>query len=200
MRLADADLLPFEFSNFAETVGKYVDELSKLADDMRTKTDELNLELREKTLEAASDPTKTYVPPKEKNAVPYLNISPLQNALAEIQKRSNEFGNALKESPVASFTPSQIESLDRILMHIERSLTSEKGLPRRPWFVHQVYAPGAYTGYGVKTLPAVREAIEQRNWKEAEDQVEVVASVLRNFSEQLGRAAAIVNEVRAAGK
>ena len=200
LRLADADLLPFEFSNFAETVGKYVDELSKLADDMRTKTDELNLELKEKTLEAVSDPTKTYVPPKEKDAVPYLNIAPMQNALAAIQQKSKEFGTAVKDLDPASLSRATIDSLDNILMHAERSLTSEKGLPRRPWFVHQVYAPGAYTGYGVKTLPAVREAIEQRNWKEADDQVEVVASVLRNFSEQLGRATAIVNEVRAAGK
>jgi N-acetylated-alpha-linked acidic dipeptidase len=200
LRLADADLLPFEFSNFAETVGKYVDELSKLTDEMRTKTEELNLEIKEKTIEAASDPTKVSVTPKEKKAVPYVNIAPLQNAVAELQLRSKEFGNAVKEMSPTSLSPPAIDSLDHILMHTERSLTSQKGLPRRPWFVHQIYAPGAYTGYGVKTLPAVREAIEQRNWKEADEQVEVVATVLRNFCGELERATRMVNEAKAAGK
>jgi N-acetylated-alpha-linked acidic dipeptidase len=77
---------------------------------------------------------------------------------------------------------------------VEQSLTRKEGLPRRPWFSHQIYAPGYYTGYGVKTLPGVREAIEQRNWKEASEQIEMVANVLEKYSDEIGRATKVVTE------
>ena len=63
-------------------------------------------------------------------------------------------------------------------MRAEQSLTRSEGLPRRPWFRHQIYAPGFYTGYGVKTLPGVREAIEQKNWTEGNQQIEIEAKVI----------------------
>ena len=81
--------------------------------------------------------------------------------------------------------------LNAILMQLERALTRTEGLPRRPWFVHHVYAPGFYTGYGVKTLPGVREAIEERLWPEAEEQIEVAAGLLRGLAAELDRAAAV---------
>ena len=85
----------------------------------------------------------------------------------------------------------QQKALDQILFKTERSLTRSEGLPRRDWFTHQIYAPGYYTGYGVKTLPAIREAIEQRNWKEAQEQIAVVAGTLDRFSAEIDRAAKI---------
>ena len=88
----------------------------------------------------------------------------------------------------------QQKELGKILYQTERTLTRKKGLPRRPWFKHHIYAPGFYTGYGVKTLPGVREAIEQRNWQEAEEQIPIVANVLTNFAEQINAATELVKK------
>jgi N-acetylated-alpha-linked acidic dipeptidase len=79
-----------------------------------------------------------------------------------------------------SLDPQMLAEINGLLIQSERALTSDAGLPGRPWYKHQIYAPGAYTGYGVKTLPAVREAMEQENWKQAEQQVPVVAKVLED--------------------
>jgi N-acetylated-alpha-linked acidic dipeptidase len=90
--------------------------------------------------------------------------------------------------------------LDDVLMKAERALTTTQGLPRRPWYVHQIYAPGYYTGYGVKTLPAVREALEQRQWKEAEQQMSVVAGAIEGFARELDRATALLGPDTAAAR
>ena len=82
--------------------------------------------------------------------------------------------------------------MNAILFKIERSLINEKGLPRRSWYKHQVYAPGFYTGYGVKTLPGIREGIEERNWKEAQDNIAVVAKTIEVYTNEVKQATAIV--------
>jgi N-acetylated-alpha-linked acidic dipeptidase len=87
--------------------------------------------------------------------------------------------------------PANAAELDRVLMHVEQLLTRDAGLPRRPWFRHQIYAPGFYTGYGVKTLPGVREAIEQKNWTEASQQIEIVSKVIDGYASEVERAAGL---------
>ncbi|MBI1803925.1 MAG: M28 family metallopeptidase [Ignavibacteriae bacterium] len=198
LRLANADVLPFEFTSFSETVGKYAKEVAKLADDMRDQTEELGKELREKSLKLSSDPKETYIEPKQKDQVPYINFAPLQNSLAILQQSAKNFDQAMKDvrDESATLPASAQKSLDEMLMTSERFLTREEGLPRRPWFTHQIYAPGYYTGYGVKTLPAIREALEQRNWKEAEEQVEIVAKVIEKFAGAIDKATRLVNEAK----
>lgn len=194
LRLANAEILPFTFSNFAETVAKYAKEVTKLADDLRDETVETNRRIRENTLEAVADPTKTYVAPAPQEDVPYLNFAPLQNAVAQLRHSSSAYERALHDFKATNqpMPEAAKKSLNGLLMKMERSLTRREGLPRRPWFVHQIYAPGFYTGYGVKTLPAVREAIEQRDWKEASEQIEIVAKVIAGFAEEVDRATAII--------
>ncbi|MDZ7362475.1 MAG: M28 family peptidase [candidate division KSB1 bacterium] len=196
LRLADQDVLPFEFMNCTETIAKYAKEVMKLADDMREETEELNRRLTDKTLEAVADPKETYVAPKPQAPVPYLNFSPLQNAVAKAQQSARSYDRAMNGLMAngKSLTAEKQKALNTILMNIERALTSSAGLPRRPWFTHQIYAPGFYTGYGVKTLPAVREAIEQRNWDEAEAQIVVVAQTLERFANEIERATAVLWE------
>ncbi|HYT82595.1 MAG TPA: transferrin receptor-like dimerization domain-containing protein, partial [Gemmatimonadales bacterium] len=80
-------------------------------------------------------------------------------------------------------------ALNAALLQTERALTSRDGLPRRPWYRHQIYAPGFYTGYGVKTLPGVREAIEQRHWKEADEQITRLAQTLAAETDAINRTA-----------
>ena len=186
LRLANADVLPFEFTDFAETVGQYGKEVLKLTENMREETGSMNQMIKDGTLLAAQDPKEVFVMPKPKADVPYLNFAPLENALAKLQESAKNYQTANKNKQVSPETQRQ---LDKILMNTERTLTSSAGLPRRPWFKHQIYAPGFYTGYGVKTLPGVREAIEQRNWKEAAEQIEIVSKTIENFAAEVDKAA-----------
>lgn len=177
LRLANADFLPFEASTLAETVARYLTDVTKLADRMRAESEEKNRLLRDRTMELAADPLKPFVAPKEDDAVPHLELAPLQNAVARLQKSARAF-DARKRPAAAS---------DRTVMRLERALSRDEGLPGRPWYKHHVYAPGFYTGYGVKTLPGVREAIEQRKWAEANAQAVILAGVLNRYAEMLER-------------
>ena len=190
LRLADADMFPFDFTSLADAVGKYVREVMKLADEIRDATQEENKMIKEKAFELAADPREEYVGPREKDPVPYLNFAPLQNALTSLQQRAKEFSSVVRELEERRIplSLSAHSTLDEILMKAERSFTRPDGLPHRPWFVHYIYAPGQYTGYGVKTLPGVREAIELRHWKEAEDQVEVVSKVIESYAREIQHA------------
>jgi N-acetylated-alpha-linked acidic dipeptidase len=203
LRLANADVLPFEFDRSAATIGRYADELIKLADDLRKEAEERNRRLDDKVFTAVDDPTQTWVAPKRLDTVPYLNFAPLQNAVAALKKSAAGYGKAWSAATQGGkMPPPDVQvRLDQVLMKTERALTRPEGLPRRPWFVHQVYAPGFYTGYGVKTLPAVREAIEQRNWQEAGEQIGIVAKVLEGYAREIDRATAVLGGTgTAAGK
>jgi N-acetylated-alpha-linked acidic dipeptidase len=194
LRFADADTLPLSFGDFADTVGRYVKEVTKLAEDTREEIAEKNRRVSDGTFRAVFDPTETYVAPKPEAPAPYLNFAPLQNALARLQGSAKNYQSALN-SPAAQqrlrSRQTQV-ALDEILQGVERSMTSAAGLPRRPWFRHQIYAPGFYTGYGVKTLPGVREAVEQHNWKEAEEQVTLVAGAIERAAAEIDRATALL--------
>ena len=181
LRLANADVLPFEFTNFAETVNGYATEVMKLADTMRDDTDNQNRIIANGMMKAVQDPTEVFVTPKPKVSVPYLNFAPLQNAAARLSTVAKGFVTA----SAVNFSASERAALDRVLFGSERHLIREQGLPRRDWFRHQIYAPGFYTGYGVKTLPGIREAIEQRDWKEAQEQIEVAAATIQRFVDQI---------------
>ncbi|MEP7149463.1 MAG: M28 family metallopeptidase [Acidobacteriota bacterium] len=182
LRLANAETLPFEFSNFAETVGQYATEVTRLVETMRDETRIFNQSISSGMLKAVQDPTETFLVPAEKSAVPFVNFAPLQNSLARLNESAKKYQDATKGKSSAS------AALDVALYKTERALTSSAGLPRRDWFRHQIYAPGFYTGYGVKTLPGIREAVEERDWKEAEKQIEIVANVLNGLSSDIDKA------------
>jgi len=192
LRLANADVLPLEFTTFADTLTRYLDELTKLAQTTRREVEDRNRLIRERAFEIAADPTRTYVSPKPEPTPPFLNFAPLQNAVARLQTRARNYDRAASSLPSDAPNASVREAaLDQSLMHIEQALILPEGLPRRPWFRHQIYAPGFYTGYGVKTVPGVREAIEQKQWAEATQQIEIVSKVIENYAAQVDRAAEI---------
>jgi N-acetylated-alpha-linked acidic dipeptidase len=183
LRLADADLIPLDFAAFAETVKRYAEEVEKLATDERNKILEQNKELEEGDQLAVADPTKTYVPPQHEAVPPYLNFAPLKNAvdaLAHSSERYEHAFNQAEQNGGAALAKESLATVNAKLIQSERALTAEQGLPNRPWFKHQIYAPGFYTGYGVKTLPGIREAIEQKKWQEADVEIGVVANTLQN--------------------
>ncbi len=194
IEFADADILPFRFSDFADHIDRYIKEVTKLADDMRERADNVNMLIKNNIYGEFSDPSKTFVQPHSEETVPFLNFAPLQNALEKLRTSSDNYSSALNSFKEKGKTLSgdKLKTLDEILMKAERELLSKQGLPGRPWYAHQIYAPGLYTGYGVKTLPGVREAIEQKKWKEAEEQIDVTAKVLGNFSNQVNKACEIL--------
>ncbi|PYS30826.1 MAG: folate hydrolase [Acidobacteria bacterium] len=198
LRFAGAGYLPLAFSNFSDTIGRYVNEVTKLANDERDTIAEKNRRINEKTFEAVDDPTKTFVPPKAEPAAPYLNFAPLQNALARLQESTRNYDRAMVEATSGTRLQSSDvqQSLDDALRQVELAMITERGLPRRPWFKHQIYAPGFYTGYGVKTLPGIREAIEQHKWDEAGEQIGIVAATLEQTAAQIDRGTAILNTDR----
>lgn len=189
LRLANADVLPFEFTNFADTVGVYVNEVIKLTDSMRDETKRMNDLINSEMWQAAQDPTENLVAPKVQSAVPNLDFTPLQKALAKLKESAAKYQSATKDKKLS---PATQKSLDEILMKTERFLTNQNGLPKRDWFKHQIYAPGFYTGYGVKTLPAIRESIEQRDWIEAAKQIRLVSETIENFAEEIDKATRLV--------
>ena len=181
MRLADADLLPFEFGNFSDTMQTYVKELKALAQKSRDEIIERNRELEEGVFTALTDPRVKSVPPAKETVPPYLNFAPLDNATDALARASAEYRKALDRATAnggAAIAKASLAQVNQGLMESEHKLTLEQGLPGRSWFKHLVDAPGQYTGYEAKTLPVVREAIEQKQWKEAEAGIVVTAQVL----------------------
>jgi N-acetylated-alpha-linked acidic dipeptidase len=190
MRMANADVLPFDVNSFYKTVNGYVTELKALLENTRSETEQENKMTSDKLFDIAQDPTKKYLSPKMKDEVPYLNFSNLENELAQLKNISEEFQKQY-ESAIQLPVDKQNE-LNEILYKAERSLINENGLPKRPWYKHQIYAPGYYTGYGVKTLPGIREAIEQRNWKEAQENIEIVSKTMEIYTQQVQHAMNII--------
>ena len=183
MRLADADILPFQFSDLADTVHLYVTELKTLAGDKRDEIKERNREIAEGMYDALKNPKKTLVAPQTEDVPPYLNFAPLEQASEDLTVAAQAYDKAFD----AAAGKGNAE-LNAELLRSERVLTDDKGLPYRPWFEHVLYAPGFYTGYGVKTIPGVREAIEQKRWSEADEQIKRAASALEHEVDLLKQA------------
>ena len=180
MRLADADLLPYEFSDLADTVHGYATDLEKLLADRQKEAVERQQELKEGMYQAVSDPKHPMGPPPALQPVPYLNFAPLDNAVTALTNSAQRYQTALVAASAGGLNLPQntLADLNNKLLLSERLLTNQEGLRERPWFKHQIYAPGAYTGYGVKTLPAIREPLEERKYKEAEAGIPVVAKAI----------------------
>ena len=173
MRMADADVIPYQFTDEADTIHDYVTEVKKLADTMRAQTQERNTNIAEGAYKAAADPKKVSVLPVIEPLPPYLNFAPLDQASDDLTAAAADY-----EKVFAAHVAGGHGSVNTELMQTQRALLDAAGLPNRPWFQNMVYAPGFYTGYGVKTLPAVREAIEQKEWSSVDAQIERTAAAL----------------------
>lgn len=177
LRLANAEVLPFEFKDFYRIVNGFLEDIQKMTDRMREETVFENQLIESGKYKVAADPTKTFVVPDKKDLVPYLNFAPLQNAMLQLKDAADRYAATRGKAPMND------KEINYMLYQMEKKLIRAEGLPIRPWFKHQIYAPGFYTGYGVKTIPGVREAIELRQWKEAQKQIEIAGEVIKDFSE-----------------
>lgn len=191
LRLAQSDVLPFRFSNLAVTASRYAVELQALVESMQQEAKEREWELSEGLYEAIDDPRRPALPPTPKNAPPHLNFAPLKNALEHLTASADAYDGLLDRVQMQEKQPASPEGLKRLnqlLVRSERVLTSPDGLGNRPWFKHLLYAPGFYTGYGVKTMPGIREAIEEEEWALAEKEIVRVAEALHALSGLLEQA------------
>ena len=189
LRFANADILPFSMASYVDNVQMYAKEVMDLAGQMRSKTESENELITSKAYELAADPTQVYILPELKEAVPYFNFAPLQNALNTLEKSAKHY-DMLVASRGMALSHGEKERVNELLIALEQSMTRTQGLPRRPWFKHQIYAPGFYTGYGVKTLPGIREALEQRSWDEVSEQIGVVSQTIEKVSKHIDAASA----------
>jgi len=181
MRLADAEVLPFDFVNFADTVEMYRKNLEKLLADKQEEIRERNQELDEGMFKATFDPRRPTVAPLREEVPPHLNFAPMQNAVDSLTRSAKHYQQALAQKQASlgdDAVAAKLGALNRGLIESERRLTNADGLPRRPWYKHLLYAPGVYTGYGVKTVPGVREGIEQKRYGEAEHEIVRVSKAL----------------------
>jgi N-acetylated-alpha-linked acidic dipeptidase len=183
MRLADAEVLPFDFVNLADTVDMYRKNLEKLLADKQEEIRERNQELDEGVFKATFDPRRPTVAPAREEVPPHLNFAPMQNAVDTFARSAKHYQQALSQKQASlgdDAAAAKLGALNRELIESERRLTNADGLPRRPWYKHLLYAPGVYTGYEVKTVPGVREGIEQKRYAEAEQEIGRVSKALED--------------------
>ena len=192
LRIADADLLPFDYTPQAEAITKYESDLEKLLKDKQEEITERNTEIQEGAFAATSDPHKAFVPPPVEAVPPYMNFAPMKNSVETMKKSAERYSKALAKFRSASdgaVSASSLQAVNADLLRISRLFLSDKGLPGRPWFKNQIYAPGAYTGYGAKPVAPVREFMDEKKWKEADEQVPTVADVIDHVSAGIDKAA-----------
>ena len=195
LRLAGADILPYDITGLADTVQRYTAELQKLLADRQGEIRERNRQIEEGVSDAVMDPKNKTIPPKAEPVPPYIAFAPLQNGVEALAQSADRYEKALARASLnGGAALAQARSVNQALIESERRLTDPQGLPGRPWFQHQIYAPGFYTGYGVKTLPGIREAIEQKKWQEANAEIEVVGRVLSGEAVLIDSAAGILEQ------
>lgn len=191
LRLANADVLPFDYHTLTGTITEYLTDLKAMLEQLRSDAEMENKLINDKIYQLAADPQLKFALPKTKLSVPFLEFSTVENAMAVLKKDTESLKKLL--SGADKLDALQLEKLNAILYQAEQKLLYEKGLPRRPWYKHQIYAPGFYTGYGVKTLPGVREGIEEGNWSEAQERIRILAITLAAFDSTIKAASAIFN-------
>jgi N-acetylated-alpha-linked acidic dipeptidase len=195
IRLAEADVMPFQFTHLADTTQTYVRELQALLKERQDEVRERNRQIEDGVFASVADRRRPIKAPMVEEMPPALNFAPLENAAAALTRAADRYRKAF-EAARAKMTPEAARTVNARLIQSERELTDAAGLPRRPWYRHLLYAPGYYTGYAVKTMPGVREAIEEKNYAEAEAEIARVARALEREKALVDGVAADLEKVR----
>jgi N-acetylated-alpha-linked acidic dipeptidase len=193
LRAADSDLPLQQAGNFYDAMARYFGEIKKLAADKHEAADIQAKLLTDRAFQLAADPSKTSGSPTPLKPVPKLEFSPLENALDRLKKSAHGYDDAFAKN-AAKLSPQARTQLQGIMLTIDRTLTPDVGLPGgRNWFKNLIYAPGRFTGYGAKTLPGVREAVEDERWDDANKYAKLTADALNAYSAKLDQATAVLN-------
>ena len=194
MRVANADLLPAEFGALSATAKRYLGEVTALRETTAKEIEELNKRLAENAFGITNDPRHPLTAPASQSPAPYLNFAPIQNATDSLARVAERYERAYGGLPTSAATAAALAQVNALLRQSDQMMLIPEGLPKRPWYQHALYAPGYYTGYGVKTMPGVREAIEQRDWKLADEQVTKLAAALLRESDLIAKAAQLLEQ------
>jgi N-acetylated-alpha-linked acidic dipeptidase len=184
LRMADADVPLARYGDFAETVSRYLDQVKKLADTKREAAETQAKLLAADAYRLTDDPTKTSGPPTALKSVPHFNMAPLENAIDRLKRSAKAYDTALAAKGAAQ-TDAIKTKLIELARQAEQSLAVDVGLPGRDWYKHLIYAPGRYTGYGPKTLPGVREAIEEERWADVDRYALLTGAALDAYADRL---------------
>jgi N-acetylated-alpha-linked acidic dipeptidase len=195
LRLADAELPPHRYGDFAETVSRYLDEVKRLADSRRETAETQAKMIAADAFRLADDPTESRSEPKALKMVPHFNLAPLENGIDRLRQSARAYDAALAASSLGLSAPIKEQLVD-LARQAEMTLAPEIGLPGRSWYKHLIYAPGRYTGYDVKTLPGVREAIEEERWDDVDRYAALTASALDAYSDKLDEAVKLMSGTR----
>ena len=201
MRVANADLLPAEFGNLAATTRRYLGEVTSLRETTAKAIEELNQRVAEGAFAVTNDPRRPLKAPTAQLPAPHLNFSPVQNAADSLTRVAERFEKAYASLPGSTGSTGSTTALTQVnalLRQSDQVMLIPGGLPRREWYQHALYAPGYYTGYGVKTMPGVREAIEQKDWKLADEQIGKLSAALLREADLIARAAQLLEQATAA--
>ena len=196
LRTADARVLPLRFGDFSDTLDRYVKQLHELVADTRKATAEQHRLLAQHAFALTSDPTRPVAPPERDSDMPAIDLAPLDRAAKQLKQSAQAWEAAYHARAEAGLDLSDVQrnALNALMGRMEQSLASPDGLPGRTWFRHMIYAPGMLTGYGVKTVPGVREALEARRWDEADRYAVVTAKVLDGYRAQLDKLTAMLKQ------
>lgn len=193
LRVADADLPPVRYGDFASTVSDYLGEVKSLADDRRALAEAQAAAIKAGAFSRAKDPTKPYGEPTVLKPVPHFNFAPLEDAVDRLKKSAAAYDSALAEKG-AALSADKKKRLFALAREAEQALKIKEGLPGRPWFKNSIYAPGTLTGYGVKTLPGVREAIEQERFADADLYAKLTGTALQRYADKLDASVKLMSE------
>jgi N-acetylated-alpha-linked acidic dipeptidase len=198
MRVANADLLPAEFGNLSATAQRYLGEVTTLRETTAKEIDELNRRLAEGAYTIMNDPRDPRRAPKAQSPAPHLNFAAIQNATDSLTRVAERYEKAYTTLQGSSASGAALAQVNALLKQSDQVMLIPEGLPKRPWYQHALYAPGYYTGYGVKTMPGVREAIEQRDWKLADEQIVKLSAALLRESDLIARATRLLEQATGA--
>ena len=192
LRAAQSNLPLQRASDFADTVSGYLTEVKALEASERTAAEFQEKLLKDKAFQLADDPTTSSGLPTALDPVPYIELAPLENAVERLKHSARAYDDALAANG-AGLSPDRLARLQGLMQTIDQTLAPDVGLPDRNWYRNLVYAPGRFTGYGAKTLPGVREAIEDRRWADADAYARFTAAALDAYSDRLDQATAVLN-------
>jgi N-acetylated-alpha-linked acidic dipeptidase len=192
LRVADAKLPVQQEEGFAEDVSNYLDEVKKLIDNERQEAETQSQMLRDRVFQLADDPTKSSGLPTALDRVPHVEFAALEDAVDRLKRSAKSYDDALTKNGDA-LSGAQLTHVQALMLDIDQLLAPNVGLPGRPWYRNLIYAPGRFTGYEPKTLPGVREAIEDRRWADADRYAKLTADAINAYCDRLDKATRVLN-------
>jgi N-acetylated-alpha-linked acidic dipeptidase len=181
------------YGDFADTVSRYLDQVKKLADTKREAAETQAKTFASNAYHLADDPTKPSKPPTALKSVPYFNMAPLENALDRLKRSAKAYDTALAAKGMSQSDTVKAKLID-LARQTEQSLAVDVGLPGRNWYKNLIYAPGRYTGYDAKTLPGVREAIEEERWADVDRYAALTGAALDAYADKLDEGVRLMSD------